>query len=306
MKKKLFTIILVIHLFFWVFDNTADYLGGTHSGTLHLIILFNLFATIPFYLNYFVFVPKLLKGFRLSNVLKWAGAFFGFYIIYRAFHLVLFYHFVLDVPYDEFETIEVIKNGLFTGIFYCSISTGSRLLWEWLINIQENKTLQLQKTENQLQLLKSNINLPFVMDTLNVLEQKSKEDPESIQNEVIELSNVMRYTLYKTQNEKVDLSEEMEILTDQLSLYKVVYKKEVNINSEVIGNAKVISGYLYKIVAECQKHINKNILITLKKNQETIQLSIPCIQEEFEKIRPIFPQQLTMYFENDHMIAHLN
>ena len=159
-------------------------------------------------------------------------------------------------------------------MFYGSVSTGSRLLWEWLTNLDFNKKLQLQKTENQLQLLKSNIKIPFVIDVLDDLQTKAKSNPALVQNEIIELSNVMRYNLYHVKKDLVQLKEELEILDQLVLLIKKVYDHQIIYTQH--KTETINSGILIKIVFEYYWIVKSSFKFKIEKGA----LKLPLIHEK--------------------------
>ena len=303
MKSKRFYIVLGIHFFLWFYDCFVDTLSKDWS--LSTVVLFNLFTTVPFYFNYFVFVPRYLKSFKVIDVVKWAFIYFVFFIAYRFFHVYFFDKIVFGIASD-YEIFPFAGRAILYGIFYCSVSTGTRLLWEWLGNVQENKQLQLQKTENQLQLLKSNINFPFVMGTLEYLENKSKNDPSSVQDQIVDLSNVMRHSLYKTQNKYVDLFEEVEVVNDFLSLCQETSLYQGYVNNEVTHNPLIASGILLKLVIECASLFQRNFTVKIQSIQRSIQVVIPCSPHEFEHIKKVFSNKVNFHHDNENLQVDLD
>lgn len=88
---------------------------------------------------------------------------------------------------------------------------------------QNNKILSLEKEKSQheLDLLKQQLNPHFFFNTLNNLYalslQKSAKTPESI----LQLSELMRYTIYKGQEKSVKLSQEIDYLNDYIQLQQI-------------------------------------------------------------------------------------
>ncbi|GAA4199420.1 hypothetical protein GCM10022289_09720 [Pedobacter jeongneungensis] len=95
---------------------------------------------------------------------------------------------------------------------------------------QNNKILALEKEKSQteLDLLKQQLNPHFFFNTLNNLYalslQKSEKTPESI----LQLSELMRYTIYKGQEKTVKLSQEVDYIEDYIQLQQIRLRKTLN------------------------------------------------------------------------------
>ncbi|MDD7913690.1 sensor histidine kinase [Polaribacter ponticola] len=78
-------------------------------------------------------------------------------------------------------------------------------------------------------LLRAQINPHFFFNTLNNLYaltiKNSKQAPEVI----LKLSDMMRYTIYEGEKEKVKIADEIEYLKNYIELHKIRYKKSVEI-----------------------------------------------------------------------------
>ncbi len=95
---------------------------------------------------------------------------------------------------------------------------------------QNNKILYLEKEKSQheLDLLKQQLNPHFFFNTLNNLYalslQKSDKTPESI----LQLSELMRYTIYKGQEKSVKLSQEIDYINDYIQLQKIRLQRNLD------------------------------------------------------------------------------
>ncbi|WP_406827229.1 sensor histidine kinase [Pedobacter sp. KACC 23697] len=95
---------------------------------------------------------------------------------------------------------------------------------------QNNKILSLEKEKSQheLDLLKQQLNPHFFFNTLNNLYalslQKSDKTPESI----LQLSELMRYTIYKGQEKSVKLSQEIDYINDYIQLQQIRLQKTLH------------------------------------------------------------------------------
>ena len=83
---------------------------------------------------------------------------------------------------------------------------------------QENKRLQ-----EELKYLKQQISPHFLMNVLNNIHEMADEDIREAQNMILELSQLMRYVLYESENEMTTLSAESRFIASYVSLMKKRY-----------------------------------------------------------------------------------
>ena len=83
---------------------------------------------------------------------------------------------------------------------------------------QENKRLQ-----EELKYLKQQISPHFLMNVLNNIHEMAEEDIKEAQNMIMELSHLMRYVLYESENDMTTLSAESRFITSYVSLMKKRY-----------------------------------------------------------------------------------
>ena len=94
---------------------------------------------------------------------------------------------------------------------------------------QENKRLQ-----EELKYLKQQISPHFLMNVLNNIHEMAEEDIREAQNMIMELSHLMRYVLYESENEMTTLSAESRFILSYVSLMKKRYVESiVKVNLDV-------------------------------------------------------------------------
>jgi len=93
-------------------------------------------------------------------------------------------------------------------------------------------SLEKEKSQNELDLLKQQLNPHFFFNTLNNLYalslQKSDKTPESI----LQLSELMRYTIYKGKEKTVKLAQELDYITDYIQLQQIRLRKTLHFEFE--------------------------------------------------------------------------
>ena len=109
------------------------------------------------------------------------------------------------------------------------ISTPVILAFKWQKQAAEFAQLKQQSAQAELKWLQQQINPHFLFNTLNNLYSltlaKSEQAPESI----LQLSNLLRFVVYKGGQDKVTLAEEVEYLTNYLALQQIRVNNRANI-----------------------------------------------------------------------------
>ncbi len=93
--------------------------------------------------------------------------------------------------------------------------------------------LEQQNLRQELQYLKYQINPHFFMNTLNNIHVLIDVDQEKAKRSLVELSRLMRYMLYEGNGSFVLLSQEIEYISQYLSLMKLRYSDKVEITCQM-------------------------------------------------------------------------
>lgn len=103
--------------------------------------------------------------------------------------------------------------------------------------VVDRRRLQLERNRLHLELgyLKSQINPQFLFNTLGSLHQLTRTRDARAGDMVLYLADLMRYTLYETDTERVLLSRELEFLGDYLALERLRRPNTVRITHETTG-----------------------------------------------------------------------
>ena len=110
------------------------------------------------------------------------------------------------------------------------------LITRWIfIQIKSIISLKNEKTKTELLHLKSQVNPHFFFNMLNNLYGLVGTDAKKAQDLILKLSDMMRYSIYEGEKERVTLEEEAEYLKNYIELHKMRYHKKI----DVIFNLKI-------------------------------------------------------------------
>jgi len=93
--------------------------------------------------------------------------------------------------------------------------------------------LKQQSLKQELEYLRYQINPHFIMNTLNNIHALVDIDPEQAKDSIVDMSRMMRYLLYESDNQYVTLSNAMIFLKKYLNLMKLRYTDMVNVNLDI-------------------------------------------------------------------------
>ena len=97
--------------------------------------------------------------------------------------------------------------------------------------------LKEQSLKQELDYLRYQINPHFIMNTLNNIHALVDIDPEQAKDSIVDMSRMMRYLLYDSDNHYVSLDNAVTFMKKYLNLMKLRYTDLVNINLDVPDNS---------------------------------------------------------------------
>lgn len=128
-----------------------------------------------------------------------------------------------------------LQTQLFIGgwIFvYISITTKQRIKETEVTNLRLQNSLK----EAQLANLTNQLNPHFLFNTLNNIKFTVRKDPLKSEKMITDLSDILRYSLESSKNEKVQLSDELEIVNRYIDIIKVHMENRLHFESDIPEN----------------------------------------------------------------------
>ncbi len=228
-----------------------------------------------FYLNYFILIPKLLfRGRTFAYILSLVT---GLVVIIT---LSEFYFFFLET-YINHRSHHHHLFGRFTfipltpALVAFAVSSSIKITSEWFINERQKKEMEAEKLLSELAFLKSQINPHFLFNILNNICSLARKKSDDTENAIIKLSQIMRYMLQDSKNERVPLEKEIEYLQNYIELQRLRISDQVRIDFNTEGRTDTIMIeplLLIPFVENAFKHgvsylENSEIMILLKAEQ---------------------------------------
>lgn len=222
-----------------------------------------LFMLIAFYLNYLVFIPRLLFRRRLT-----------LYTVALLCLIILSFllsRLILQITGGELNwKLEGVPRGMgppapFSPVF-AVISTlillaagiAFRVTARWLSEERRLRELERSQLQTELALLKNQVSPHFFFNTLNAIYALIETEPERAQKVTLQLSRLMRYMLYESEkSDRIPLSSEVEFISAYLELMRVRLPEQVEIefsHSGMSGSERVPPMLFIPFVENAFKH----------------------------------------------------
>ncbi len=198
------------------------------------------------YENYIMKSPEQLsrKGYSFPAWIYWV------FILGNMFLLLIFE--------DHFEDNE--QNGVAIVFYFSALIL---LTLKWLFTqIKTIINLKNEKAKTELMHLQSQVNPHFFFNMLNNLYGWVDKDSKKAQEIILKLSDMMRYSIYDGQRERVNLKEEIVYLKNYIDLHKSRYLKtiDVNFNTQIEdGSIQVIPLLFIILLENAFKHGVENL-----------------------------------------------
>jgi two-component system LytT family sensor kinase len=122
--------------------------------------------------------------------------------------------------------------GLLTTMFVLGISTCVTVVQKWQKDAQVRQTLEQQRVQSELSVLKAQINPHFFFNTLNNIYALTLLDGEQARTAIHRLSRMMRYVLYDTAGGTTLLSQEIAFVQDYITLMQLRLDERVTVTFE--------------------------------------------------------------------------
>lgn len=258
--------------------------------------MFNIVMLIPFYyLNTSVFIPKFLtkqkfKSFALSSL----------FIIVS----IVTISSLLRPDFKDLERRDkenhapkemahfdekpppnnhfIDFGSIFIAVIVIAVSTSIKITKEWYNNEKQKNEIERQKLTSDLSLLKSQVNPHFLFNTLNSIYSLANKKSDNTKEAILKLAELMRYMLYDSESEFVDLEKEVDYLSNFIKLQELRTFDNVNIIFDIKGdiNKRIIEPkLLIPFVENAFKHgdlttENPEIYIILETNDNELKFKV--------------------------------
>ena len=148
-------------------------------------------------------------------------------------------------------------DGLGLTMAVSGFATVIKLMKTYYAENSENERLQQQKSNHELQLLKSQLNSRFLFDALQSIQQHVRHQSPSSPGLVLKLSDLLSYILYENDEMSVPLKREIEMIEGYLKLEKECHGNRIDIQvtqQGKIDEKRIAPLVLLPLVESCFEH----------------------------------------------------
>jgi len=177
-----------------------------------------------FYLNMFILVPKVLTRKGWAPYILWVGLCLTIYLISSYFFRLSFVHL------GTFNPPLFIGVPNFFMVFGLSLALRvmqDRSAYENLLKEREH-----EKLKSELSFLRSQVSPHFMFNILNSLASLARKKSDSLESAIIQLSQLMRYSLYHT-DKKVSLEQEAAYIGNYIELQRMRFGSMITLHYHV-------------------------------------------------------------------------
>jgi LytS/YehU family sensor histidine kinase len=129
----------------------------------------------------------------------------------------------------------------YPAVMAFALSSSVRITMEWFKNERQKKEMEAEKLASELAFLKSQVNPHFLFNILNNICSLARKKSDETENAIIKLSQIMRYMLQDSKDEKVSLEKEVEYLQSYIELQRLRLPEAVKINFSTEGRPELFS-----------------------------------------------------------------
>jgi len=196
--------------------------------------------------GYLLFIIN--SRFLVSKILKEKGLLI--YVLSLGVTIAVLYpilaQFLISLPINDVFGRDIFGKNPFDienamgAIVIMLISLPIVLALQWGKQNTQILSLEKEKSQSELDLLKQQLNPHFFFNTLNNLYALSLQKSEKTSESILQLAELMRYTIYKGQEKSVSLDQELKYLEDYIQLQQIRLKNPLNLKfEEEINNPTV-------------------------------------------------------------------
>jgi two-component system, LytTR family, sensor kinase len=227
------------HLLFWfvsmvVLVNLMKVSADIKTIDWVYALVFHLVILLPVYINLLILVPRLMAKnryllflFALALNLMLGIGFYFFVFGYLVDWILPGYYFV--AVYD------VIEIGLILSA-YLIMTLLLKLARAWFFVSKIEK----ESTRHQLEALKLQVNPHFLFNTLSSIYSLARKKSDMTLGVILQLSDIMRYMIYETNTEQVELIKELELINNILEIHQVRFGEALLIEKKIVGDINEI------------------------------------------------------------------
>lgn len=229
---------ILFHLAFWILYLVSEYLANyfQYSPDDRVDQLMHVLEglptiMIPAYLTAYVLVPQYLEKNKTLPFLIGIAA-LAFLTFAGRLGLVYFRNYLEGWEDFYIPPSKVVKNTI-RDYSVIALAVCLKIINDWRLRGKANRQLRQGQVEAELKLLKAQLHPHFLFNTLNNIYGLSLQKPEKVPESILQLSKILDYLVYYSQQQWIPLAKEVELLKYYLSLEKLRYGQKLHLHAEL-------------------------------------------------------------------------
>ena len=201
------------------------------------LILNQILHVFLFYFNFYYLMPNVYSFNRLYYLISVSFClsfllFFGFQ--FQLNQTVLPFNFHIH----HFFSFNFIRFSFpFFIVFF--ISFLYRIIFDYIAILKITEENKHQQSKMEVSFLRSQISPHFIFNALNSSIILVRKKSALAEDSLLMLSNILRYMLYDSDEEKVSIENELEYINSYISLQDIRFGKTVEIQNKIIYDQKI-------------------------------------------------------------------
>ncbi|MDQ2752517.1 MAG: histidine kinase, partial [Bacteroidota bacterium] len=204
--------------------------GGAHKADNTLFLYLSFFTDLIwialFYFNAFVLIPKLFYKRKM--------------FLYTIIQLIMLtslamFHwlFLAFMNQHPFSLSGFLLFNTFPFLFILACSTAYRMIQDKIQSEQLQQARETETLKTELSFLRSQVNPHFMFNVLNNMVALARKKSDLLEPSLIQLSSLLRYMLYETDEDKVPLQKEVDYLGSYIDLQKQRFGEKLVVKTNV-------------------------------------------------------------------------
>ena len=131
---------------------------------------------------------------------------------------------------------EILRKSVFAALLMLFMSGFIKIAQEWFKSEQQREALKVENLNAELKFLKSQINPHFLFNCLNTIYSLAHKHSAQTEHAIVKLSTIMRYMIYESNEDKVQLQQELQYLEDYIDIQRLRMPEDIVVDYAVQGN----------------------------------------------------------------------
>lgn len=274
------------HILYWMATVVISILYGLGYGEpIELSIILEEIALptqiLATYIFIYIQLPLLYRKRYWIFILSFLVSSYVFHIIMHLSNDLWFGKDIISYhPNHTFE--EILRSGEYYLTYSVDIylvvfiTAGIKLIKDNLENKKKFEILEAEKAKKEYQYLQSRIQPEFLLSTLKLIENQSMTNNALAAQSIADLSEVLDYSLYKSDKPEISLQDEsnqMKLFSRLLVFNLKTITRIKTIESNLENSIKIKPMMLTKIIESCLTYINQ-----INKEEKTVAIETTSIE----------------------------